>query len=80
MPERALSSMTWRQQHPTEIELVFENGEKETITGTHREAARMAREAELRLAPSPLGMTRWMRDSPRAGGKTPKRIGPWLSN
>jgi hypothetical protein len=80
VPERALAGIVWRQQDPTVVELAFEDGGTETVTGTHADATRMAREAGLQTAPSPLGTTRWARGGQRSSGRTPKRIGPWLSN
>lgn len=79
--ERALQSITWRQQHATRVELDFGDGEIEVVDATHADAARMAEEAGLRLVDSPLGSVRWTRAPRRAiGNRVPKRIGPWLSS
>lgn len=80
MAERTLSSVTWRQQRATQIELAYEDGATETVAGTHADAAHMAKDAGLRLVASPLGCVRWTRDLPVKGGRAPKRIGPWLSS
>lgn len=80
MPERALAGIVWRQQDPTVVELAYEDGATESVAGTHADAARMAREAGLQTASSPLGTTRWARGGRQASGRAPKRIGPWLSD
>jgi hypothetical protein len=80
LPKRRITSIIWRQSEATQIELVFADGETETIPGTHAEAADMAKDAEMRLVSSPLGMVRWTLEPPTKGGRSPKRIGPWLSN
>jgi hypothetical protein len=54
-----VSTITWRQVASTEIEVRYDNGEVETVEGTHAEAARMAQTAGLSLARSPLGTVRW---------------------
>ena len=77
--ERVLQSVTWRQQHATQIELDFGDGQAEVVSGTHADAARMAEEAGLRLVASPLGSVRWTRAPSTGGDRVPKRIGPWLS-
>jgi len=79
MPKRRITSIIWRQSAATRIELVLANGETETISGTHAEAAAMARDADMRLVSSPLGMVRWTLEQPTKAGRSPKRIGPWLS-
>lgn len=80
MSNGALTSIVWRQQRATEIEVSYESGDTETVTGTHADATRMAREAGMRLVGSPLGTTRWAREDEQPGGRSPKRIGPWLSS
>jgi hypothetical protein len=85
--KRKISIIIWRQVAPHEIELVYGNGESERIEGSHADAARMAETADLRLTPSPLGTVHWAQALPKAGstspktavGRSPKRIGPWLS-
>lgn len=79
MDHRTLSSVVWRQQQATRIELEFDDGRIETVDGTHAEAATLATEAGLRLVHSPLGSVRWTRELPTKDGRAPKRIGPWLS-
>jgi hypothetical protein len=54
-----VSTITWRQVAATEIEVRYDNGDVETVDGTHAEAARMAQTAGLSAAGSPLGMVRW---------------------
>jgi hypothetical protein len=80
MGERTLSSITWRQQHASQIELEFDDGGVEKVAGTHADASGMAMEAGLRPVASPLGSVRWTRQVPTKDGRTPKRIGPWLSS
>ena len=80
MPERALAGIVWRQQDPTVVELAYEDGGTESVAGTHADAVRLAREAGLQTAPSPLGTTRWARGGRQVSGRAPKRIGPWLSD
>lgn len=80
MDDGTLSSVIWRQQHATQIELEFDDGRIETVAGTHAEASTMATDAGLRLVDSPLGSVRWARGLPVKDGRVPKRIGPWLSS
>ena len=80
MSDRTPHSITWRQQHATQIELDFGDGELQVVGGTHADAARMAAEAGLRLMASPLGSVRWTRVQRANPQRTPKRIGPWLSS
>jgi hypothetical protein len=54
-----VSTITWRQVASTEIEVRYDNGDVETVEGTHAEAARMAQTAGLSVAGSPLGTVRW---------------------
>jgi len=77
--ERKLASIVWRQYAPNEIELVYVDGELEHIPGTHADAAQMADTAGMRLVTSPLGTIRWTHDLPKKAGRSPKRIGPWIS-
>ena len=79
MAKRKISTVIWRQVASQEIELGYGNGESERIVGSHAEAARMAEAAGLQLTASPLGTVRWAQELPKPGGKSPKRIGPWLS-
>ena len=79
MAEQKIASIVWRQYVPREIELVYVDGDVEHIAGTHADAAQMAESAGMRLVTSPLGMVRWTQDLPKKDGKSPKRIGPWLS-
>jgi hypothetical protein len=78
--ERTVVSIVWRQIAPNEIELAYRNGEVERIQGTHADAARLAADADMLFVSSPLGMVRWTRDLPPRARRSPKRIGPWLSN
>lgn len=80
MSNGALTSIVWRQQRATEIEVSYESGATETVAGTHADATRMAREAGMQLVASPLGTTRWARTAEQPLGRAPKRIGPWLSS
>ncbi len=80
MADRTVRSVAWRQYDPTHVEVVFDDGVVDTVTGTHADAARMAEAAGLRPAHAPLGMVRWSRDQPTKDGRTAKRIGPWLSS
>ena len=79
MAEQKIASIVWRQYVPREIELVYVDGDVEHIAGTHADAAQLAEYAGMRLVASPLGMVRWTQDLPKKDGKSPKRIGPWLS-
>jgi len=78
--DRTPHAIIWRQQHATQIEVDFGDGEVQVVGGTHADAARMAAEAGLRLMASPLGSVRWTRAPRAGGGNVPKRIGPWLSS
>ncbi len=79
MTERPIATIIWRQYAPKEIELVYVDGQEERVPGTHADAAAMAEAAGIRLVSSPLGMVKWNRELPTKDGRTPKRIGPWLS-
>jgi hypothetical protein len=78
--DRKVTSIVWRQSDARQIELVSADGEIETVTGTHADAEQMAGDADMRLVASPLGIVRWTRELPSKRGRTPKRIGPWLSS
>jgi hypothetical protein len=85
--KKKISTVIWRQVAPHEVELVYGIGDSEVVEGSHAEAARMAETAGLQLAASPLGTVRWAHELPKSGGtptkgsggRSPKRIGPWLS-
>ena len=59
MVQRRVSSITWRQVASAEIEVGYDNGDAETVPGTHAEAGRMAQTAGLAMVRSPLGTVRW---------------------
>ena len=80
MSNGAPTSIVWRQQRANEIEVSYDGGATETVPGTHADAVRMARDAGLQLVASPLGTTRWAPGAEQPRGRTPKRIGPWLSS
>jgi hypothetical protein len=65
-----VSTITWRQVASTEIEVRYENGDVETVEGTHADAARMAQTAGLSPAASPLGTVQWV-----PGAAAPSRRG-----
>ena len=80
MSERKIASIVWRQYAPGQIEVRYADGETEHVAGTHADAARMAAAADMRATTAPLGMVRWDRGATAKDGRTPKRIGPWLSS
>jgi hypothetical protein len=57
--QRRVSSITWRQVASTDIEVGYDNGDAETVEGTHAEAGRLAQTAGLAIVRSPLGTVRW---------------------
>ena len=72
MAQRRVSSITWRQVASSEIEVGYDNGETESVEGTHADAARMAQTAGLVAVASPLGIVRWG-PAPSEGGRRPPR-------
>ena len=69
MAKRRVSSITWRQVAASEIELRYDNGDVESVAGTHAEGARLAQRHGLVVVGSPLGTVRWA--TPPAGQESP---------
>jgi hypothetical protein len=69
MAERKIIGVVWRQIDPNDIELVYADGDREHVSGTHADAAEMARASDMGTVPTAVGTVRWVAQPPKARKK-----------